>query len=404
MRTPAEAIEEILDRMQPAAHRESVALRQAGGRILAENAISDVNLPPFEKSAMDGFAVRGSDFEGQGDSELELMVLGESAAGAPFSEPVPPGSCVAIYTGAELPEQTDTVVMVESSTRDGQKVRLKGPVATGQHVNHRAEILAEGRLAVAAPKRLDAADLQLLAAVGLDPTPVLSRLRLSILTTGDELVPPHTKPGPGQIREGNTLFLAAACERWGHEVVRVGVLPDKSSELEAGFAAALEDSDALITTGGVSMGAYDLVGQAFEALGVEPILHKVAIKPGKPIWFGMHGKKPVFGLPGNPLSSLLGFEVFVRPALAKMAGAPQAEQRERLQLGVWCGSAVAPHGRQQNLPVRIERDELGRARLIPQAWMGSADVLSVSLADAFAVIPAGEAAEPGAMLNFRPLN
>ena len=227
--------------------------------------------------------------------------------------------------------------MIERTRREGERVVFDRPVPRERHVSHTGEILARGGEIVTPPRRLTPTDLSVLASIGCDPVPVFPRLSVSVLTTGDELVPPTAKPGTGQIREGNTLFLAAACRNLGCDVRTAGIVPDEEAALEAAFRAALEEGDALITTGGVSVGKYDLVGATFERLGVEPVLHKVAIKPGKPIWFGMLGRKPVFGLPGNPVSSLLGFEVFVRPALARLAGAGPEEQRERLRRGRWRG-------------------------------------------------------------------
>lgn len=401
MREPSEAIAEILGRVRGPAHTDCVTLRQALGRVLAREVRSDVDLPPFEKSAMDGYAVRAADLPGAGP--VELRVAGESRAGAPLAGEVPAGACAAIYTGAELPRGCDAVVMVEDSERAGDRVILRGGARPGQHVEHRGAVLATGDPAVRPGHRLGAADLAVLAAVGAEPVTVHRRPRLSILTTGDELVPATARPGPGQIREGNTLYLAAACERAGAEVLEVGIVPDDPEELARRFAAALETGDALVTTGGVSMGRYDLVGQAFERLGVEPVLHKVAIKPGKPVWFGVRGEKPVFGLPGNPVSSLLGFEVFVRPALARMEGC-EAEARELLLPGVWEGPETAPNARQQNLPSRLQRSADGRTRLVPLPWKGSADIVGASRAEAFAVVPPNAVVREGDAIEYRPLH
>jgi molybdenum cofactor synthesis domain-containing protein len=316
MLKPSEALAEILRRVPLAEAVEACPLAEAAQRVLARAAVSDVDLPPFEKSMMDGFAVRSSDFELAGRS---LNCIGESRAGEPFQGRVEPGQCVEIFTGAELPADCDAVEMIERTARQGESsdtgpVAFERTVPVGQHVAHRAEILGEGRSVFEPGRRLSATDLSVLASIGCDPVPVHPRPVISVLTTGDELVRATEKPGLGQIREGNTLYLKAACERLGCDVRRAEIVPDDADALERAFGEALENGDALITTGGVSVGKYDLVGATFERLGVEPVLHKVAIKPGKPIWFGLAGSKPVFGLPGNPVSSLLGFEAFVRPA------------------------------------------------------------------------------------------
>ncbi len=373
--------------------------------MLASDVLSDVDLPPFEKSAMDGFAVHSADFAGVAGARnpVELRVVGESRAGVPFEGSVARGSSVAIYTGAELPPDCDAVVMVEETERRGERVSVSGNPRAGANVNHRSEILARGALALSAGRRLEPRDLAVLAAVGADPVSVHPRPRVSVLTTGDELVPASALPGRGQIREGNTLYLAAACEAAGCEVLEVGIVRDDPEVLLERLGRALEASDALITTGGVSVGKYDLVGAAFERLGVEPVLHKVAIKPGKPIWFGLRGRTPVFGLPGNPVSSLLGFEVFVRPALARLGGAGPDEQEERLRRGVWNGPPTESNTRQQNLPARVRQGDDGCDHLEPVRWLGSADIVGASRASAFAVVPPETVVETGESILYRPL-
>lgn len=406
MRTPREAIADILGRIRPLASVESVPLRAACGRCLAQEVHADLDLPPFARSSMDGYALRASELERAG---TRLRCVGEARAGEPFSAAVPRSSCVAIYTGATIPADCDSVVQVERTRRSGvfeegaELIEFEGAARLGQHVQRRGEILAAGGLALAPPRRLSPADLALLAACGIDPVRVRPQPRVAILTTGDELVPASSRPGPGQIREGNTLVLAASAERAGARVVRVGILRDDPEQLRAAFAAALAEVDALITTGGVSMGKYDLVGAALEAVGVQPVLHKVAVKPGKPIWFGLCGELPVFGLPGNPVSSQLGFELFVRPALARLEGAGEDEQRERIGRGRWGGPALEPDERQNNLPVRLALGSDGLIELQPVPYLGSADIRAAALAQALAVVPAGRGAEPGELLEYRPL-
>jgi molybdopterin molybdotransferase len=408
LRVPSDAIAEIVGSVSRRAATERVSLVSASGRCLAEACRSDVDLPPFEKSAMDGYALRAADA-----AAGALECIGESRAGAPFGhlEPrapsIPLGACIEIYTGAELPADCDSVVMIEHTTRAGRSVRLSGSVRAGQNVQHRAEVLAIGRVVFEPPRRLTPVDLSVLAAIGVAQPLVHRRPRVAVLTTGDELVPVDARPGRGQIREGNTLFLAAALARAGCEVIEVGIVPDAPEELRRRFGAALDAADALVTTGGVSMGKYDLVGAALEQLGVRPLLHKVAIKPGKPIWFGLAGTgldaKPVFGLPGNPVSSLLGFELFVRPALAKLGGAPLDEQRERLLLGRWMGPAPKADERQNNLPARIAQAADGVPELHPLAYQGSADIVALTAAQAFAVFEAGTTAATGSLIRYRPL-
>lgn len=400
MLTPSEALALVLEHIRPPERVESVPLARAVGRTLARPALSDVELPPFEKSMMDGFALASASLPAAGGT---LALIGESRAGAPYTGTVPPGACVEIFTGAELPVGCDAVEMVERVTRAGAGIRFASGVARGQHVAHRAEILAEGATVYGPRRRLSPADLSVLAAVGGDPVPVFARPRVSILTTGDELVSPREKPGRGQIREGNTFFLAGACEALGCVVVRAAILRDEPETLERAFGEALDDSDVLVTTGGVSVGKYDLVGAAFERLGVTPILHKVAVKPGKPIWFGKRGKTPVFGLPGNPVSTLLGFELFVRAALARMGGDAPELERERIQLGRWLGRAEPGGERQNNLPVRVAQAADGVLELTPIPFRGSADIVAAAQADGLAIVPLGRGIEPRELVHFRPL-
>ncbi len=404
MRSPEEAIRDILTQVEPSGHVEDVRLLDALGRVLAEDVASDVDLPPFQKSAMDGFAVHSADFAVGADEGSLLSTVGESRAGAPFSGSVPLGSCVAIYTGAEVPADCDAVVMVEKSVAEGSGIRLHDAPGQGQNICNRGEDLARGARVFPRGRRISSTDLSVLAAVGAQPVRVFRRPRVAVLTTGDELVEADQSPGAGQIREGNTLHLAALARLAGAEVLEVGIVRDDPEELRARFGHALDTCDAVITTGGVSMGKYDLVAEAFQELGVEEVFHKVAIKPGKPIWFGMRGTTPVFALPGNPVSCLLDHEVFVRPALGKLGGLDPERWHAPLHRGRWEGGPVRPNPRQQNLPVTLDQDELGVTLLRPLAWRSSADIVGLSAAQGMAIVPPGEAPGPGALLDWRALD
>jgi molybdopterin molybdotransferase len=261
--------------------------------------------------------------------------------------------------------------------------------------------LKDGEIVMRAGDRIRDADLSLLASVGCEPVSVFARPRVAVLTTGDDLVEPALRPGAGQIRESNTQHLAALCERAGAEIVRRGVLRDEPAALQAAFRLALAECDVLVTTGGVSMGRYDLVAEALTALGVEPIVHKVAIKPGKPLWYGMAGAVAVFALPGNPVSCLVNHEVFVAPALAKMGG--QTSRCAPLRRGRWQGGDLAPNPREQYLPVRWSEGEDAVAELEPVRWNGSADVAGIARAQALVVVPIQTAVTRGQLLAFRTL-
>lgn len=402
MLTPAAALAEILSRISVGTRIEKIALEQAARRVLAVDVVSDIDMPPFEKSAMDGYALRSADFA-TAQASTTLKLVGESRAGTPYRGRVAAGECIAIYTGAELPNDCDAVVMVEKSAESNGLVRLDDSPKRGQHVCHRGEDLKTGETVLRAGRRLTPIDLSVLAAVGCDPVPVVRRPRLALLTTGDELVAPDRRPGPGEIREGNTFYLAARARAAGADVLNLGVVPDDEALLEQKFREVLETCDAVMTTGGVSMGKYDLVGAVFERCAVEPVFHKIAIKPGKPLWFGLRGRVPVFGLPGNPVSCLIGFEVFVRPALAKMEGADASEWRDRTRLGRWRGRATSDNPRQQNNPVRVVQAEDGIDDLVPLEWTSSADIVELTRADGLAIVEPGSRAEPGDLVRYRPL-
>ena len=396
-------LDEILGRVAALAGGESLSLSQATGHVLARDVVSDLDLPPFDKSAVDGFAVHAADFSAEWapSGERTLTVLGESKAGAPWSGSLARGACVEIYTGAELPHGADAIIMVEQSVRTAAGVVLRDRPAKGAHICPRGQDLQRGATVLRAGRRVRATDLSLLASVGCEPVPVVVRPRVIVLTTGDELVAPSSRPGVGQIRESNTQHLAQLCAQAGASVVNRGVVRDEPEALLAALGSALRECDALITTGGVSMGRYDLVGTALAALGVEPVLHKVAIKPGKPLWFGMAGKIPVFALPGNPVSCLVNHEVFVRPALRRLGG--ETEIHAVLRRGRWLGAALAPNPREQYLPVRLDPGDDGVEVLEPVRWNGSADVAGISRAEAFAVIPIDTSVARGDLLQFRPL-
>jgi molybdenum cofactor synthesis domain-containing protein len=400
MLTTSDALRQIIGSVTALAERERIPLDECVGRVLATDVLSDVDLPPFEKSAMDGFALRAADLSEAGRRDFEIA--GEARAGAPFRGAVPLGACVAIYTGAEVPSDCDAVVIVEQSEAlDARRVRLNDRPTKGQNICNRGMDLSVGMHVLAPGRRVRAVDLALLAAVGCEPVQVVRRPRVAVLTSGDELVAPDQRPGAGQIREGNTLHLAAMARAAGAEVVLRGVVRDDERELERSFAAALERCDALITTGGVSMGKYDLVGAALGRIGVRGLFHKVAIKPGKPLWYGVAGHKPVFALPGNPVSCLVNHEVFVTPALRKLGG--ESTWMPELRRGRWNGPARESNPREQYLPVRAVVQSDSATMLEPVRWNGSADVVGISNCTALAIAPASQPLQRGDVLEWRAL-
>ena len=308
-----EALERILERVTPL-EPEDVELSAAAGRVLAEDALASVDLPPFPSSAMDGFAVRSEDTPGR------LPIAARIAAGVPTPRALEEGEAMAIATGGAVPAGADSVIPIEHVVESDNTVEIANGVVQGDNVRPRGGDVAAGDVVVPRGARLGAAQLGALAAAGLDRVAATRRPRVALLSTGTELRRPGEPLGPGEIYEANGVLLATAFASAGAEVdVLPAVADDESSHraaLERGLAA-----DVLVTSGGVSVGPHDLVRRILSELGVEEIFWGIAVKPGKPLAFGVRGSTLVFGLPGNPVSSLVGAEVFVRPALLALQGA-----------------------------------------------------------------------------------
>ena len=323
------ALDEVLKR---AAQHAAVdgSLGEALGLVLAADVASDVDSPPHDKSVVDGYAVIAAEVA---DRPAVLDVLEEVTAGQVPTHPVRPGTAVRIMTGAPLPSGADAVVMVEQTEQIDSpergaaalaRVRLASQrVTPGQNIMRRATSIARGDVVLRAGARIGAAEVGVLAEVGCVRPRVVPRASVAVLSTGNELVDASHKPAAGQIRNSNGPMLLAAVAAAGARAVDLGVARDEAGDLSERIERGLK-ADVLVICGGVSAGVLDLVPQTLERAGVERVFHKVNIKPGKPLWFGVHGTPParlVFGLPGNPVSSLVCFELFVRPAIGRLAGA-----------------------------------------------------------------------------------
>jgi molybdopterin molybdotransferase len=294
--------------------KERVAIGEAVGRVLAEDLIAPAELPAFATSAVDGFAVRAS------DAGATLHVIGESAAGRPFAGRVEPGTAARILTGGVLPAGADTVVMVEDVRLAGESVTVPGELHAGSNFHRPGADVKAGELVLRVGAQLGAAELGLVAALGFAEVEVHRRPRVALMSTGDELVEVGNKPGPGQITDSNRWALLAALREAGAEVRILGIGPDEPDALRRLVVGALDAADVLVTSGGVSVGTHDLVKPLLESLGTVHI-GRVKLKPGKPFTFAtLPSGKLAFGLPGFPVSSLVTFEVFVRPALRKLQG------------------------------------------------------------------------------------
>jgi molybdopterin molybdotransferase len=313
------ALASVLERVRPLP-AEPVATPEADGRVAAEAARAVSDLPPFPSSAMDGFAVRAADLP------ATLAVVGEAAAGSPAERTLGPGETIAISTGGVVPAGADAVVPVEYVVRHDNEVEFPGAVALGANVRPRGGDVGAGDVVVGPGARLGPVQIGALAAAGVPELLCARRPRAVVVVTGSELAPPGAVLGPGQVYEANGVMLAAALTASGALVERLPAVaddePSHRQALERGLAA-----DVLVTSGGVSVGPHDLVRRIEAELGVEEVFWRVAIRPGKPVSFGVRGQTLVFGLPGNPVSALVGCELFVKPALRALQGIPDPQPR-----------------------------------------------------------------------------
>jgi molybdopterin molybdotransferase len=308
-----EAVAAVRAHARPLA-AESVPLEEVAGRVLARDAVSIVDLPPFASSAMDGFAVRAADTPGT------LPVVAHIPAGTPAPRALGAGEAMGIATGGVVPEGADAVIPIEYVVQHDNGVEIAEAVPNGANVRPRGGDVGSGELVVGAGARLGAAQIGALAAAGVAAVDVFVRPRVIVLTTGSELRRPGETLGPGQIYEANGVMLGAALAAAGAVVVPLAAVADDENAHRAALERGL-DADVLVTSGGVSVGPHDLVRRVEAELGVEEVFWRVAVKPGKPVSFGVRGSTLVFGLPGNPVSSLVCFELFVRPAVLALQGA-----------------------------------------------------------------------------------
>ncbi len=391
----AEALQAILARCRPLPPEPSAP---APGLVLAEPILSDLDMPPFDKSLMDGYAVRAAD--GPGDRD----VAGEILAGQMPTFTLRPDTCVRIMTGAPIPDGADAVIPHELTTIQGEGVVTVPAIRPGANIHRRASEYPRGKELIAAGTPLRPQEIGVLAAVGRVTVSVIPPPRVAILATGDELVEPPDGPGPGQIRNSNGPLLAALVRQAGSAPHLLGIGRDSVESLTPLIAEGLGSAHVLVLAGGVSAGKLDLVPGVLASLGVTAHIHKVNMKPGKPLLFGTtrggaggglaEGPPPsipegrlVFGLPGNPVSAFVCFELFVRPSLDTLAGRPRVGlPRKTLPLAE---ALTHRSDRPTYHPAAIEGDTV---RAVP--WKASADLVSLLAANALIVLPAGDVTLP----------
>lgn len=402
MLTVAEATA-IVHRETRALGTGSVDLADAVGRILAEDIFADSDMPPFDRSQMDGYAVIAKDTF---DTPKRLKLVGESAAGRGWDGRLNSGEAVRIMTGARIPNGADSVQKIELTSEDGGYVTLGGPTASGRFIVKRGSEAREGAKLISAGERISAKMIPALAGFGYPCVTVGARPRVSIIATGSEIIDISQRPGPDQIRNSNSPMLAAFAAQCGAMADTLPIAGDnlehlktRISEIVGGNASAESSAgnsaipDILILTGGVSVGKYDLTKAALKGLGAEIFFERLRLKPGKPAVFARLNKTLIFGLPGNPVSAAVVFHLLVRKAILQMQGAIATDLRRGA--AVLTADVKGTKGRDSYLPARLSTDSGGHLIAVPIPWHGSSDFVGFAGADALLIIPEGENRQAG---------
>lgn len=388
-----EALARVLAACVPLAPRR-FTVSYAIGLCLAEDVASDIDSPPHDKALVDGYAVRAEDVS---RLPVTLHVIEQITAGENPRRQVGPKEATRIMTGAPVPEGAEGVVMLEVTTADDaqSEVRIEsGDFKPGQNVLSRGASMRRGEVVLRRGSVIRPVEVGVLSELGRSEVQCLPPPTVAVIPTGDEIVPVEATPGPGQIRNSNGPMLVAQANLAGGVARQVGVGRDNKAQLRALLAEGLQ-SDVLVISGGVSAGIHDLVPASLAELGVKEIFHKIRLKPGKPLWFGVKEKTLVFGLPGNPVASYVCFELFVRPAMRSLMGLPQ-DTTPRLRLPI--STDFSHRGdRPTFFPARVENVEVEQ-RVTPLNWHGSSDLRTLVAANAFIQFPAGEKFYPAGAL------
>ncbi len=382
--------------LTPVTTVERVHIRDALGRVLAEDVVSTMNVPSHDNSGMDGYAVRHADLAA--DADVTLQVIGTSFAGAPYQGSVSPGQAVRIMTGGTVPKECDAVIMQERAKAADGKVTLGLGAKKGQNIRRAGEDLAVGQIVFHKGQPVRAAELGMLASLGIIEVSVLRRLRVAFFSTGDELVSLGGTLGAGQIYDSNRYTIFGMLSRLGFEVLDMGVIRDTPEAVEQAFEAASKVADVVITSGGVSVGDADYVKQMLDRLG-DVLFWKIAMKPGRPLAFGKIGNAHFFGLPGNPVAVMVTFYQFVRDALMVLSGRTNLEPVATFKARLTAPVKKAP-GRTEFQRGILTRDDSGEWTVRTTGDQGSGILSSMSLANCFVVLPTDQGnTEPGAMVD-----
>lgn len=370
---------------------ERVTLSVAVGRVLAEDIVADTDLPPFDRSQMDGFAVVAADTK---TAPVSLEIIGESAAGKGWHKTMKPGQAVRIMTGAPVPKGSDAVQKVEltSETADG-KVEVREPTTKGRFIVPRGAEIKARKMIFRSGQVLSENMIATLASFGYAKVKVGKTPQVSILGTGSEIVEIDKRPGRDQIRNSNSIMLDVLSRKCGAVTTVFPIARDSIAELKMAFRNAAQSADILVITGGVSVGKYDHTKTALAELGAEIYFEKVRLKPGKPAVFARLGKTLVFGLPGNPVSAAVTFHLFVRKALLALQGAAITDPQPGF--AVIGADAKAARERDTYLPARLDTDTHGQLTAHPLKWQGSSDFVGFAGADALVFVERGKLVKKG---------
>ena len=380
---------DIITRETPRLSAENVDVAEVVGRVLAEDIIADMDMPPFDRSQMDGYAVIAAETE---NAPVKLKIVGESAAGRGWHNEMNAGEAVRIMTGAPVPTGADAVQKVELTNEADESVTIEKSVSVGQSIVNQGAEIGKGEMIFPAGTIITENMIASLAAFGYSTVTVARRPRVTILPTGTEIVEVSEKPGADQIRNSNAVMLQTFADKYG-VASTLPIACDDINDLKNKIKSGIENSDIIVITGGVSVGKYDLTKAALRDLGAEIFFERLRLKPGKPAVFARLGNALIFGLPGNPVSTAVTFYLFVRKAMLLMQGAARCDLKPGY--AVLTKSGKGAKDRDSYLPATLKAGNGGRLFAEPLKWGGSSDFVGFARAEALIIVPAGKTFDEG---------